>query len=140
MLSVFSFSFVFFFKQKTAYEMRISDWSSDVCSSDLTLWSISRRLVRVPLSLADVLEPRVPPLPPLDVAADGILITSLPEARVAAVPAQAPGLVAFVRQRYTPYFADVGGGFVAWLGGSQSNTRFGMNTPSPKLRQSHGST
>src|SRR3546814_1569686 len=27
----------FFFKQKTAYEMRISDWSSDVCSSDLKL-------------------------------------------------------------------------------------------------------
>src|SRR3546814_941651 len=31
----FCFCFVFFFKQKTAYEMRISDWSSDVCSSDL---------------------------------------------------------------------------------------------------------
>src|SRR3546814_2899718 len=30
----------FFFKQKTAYEMRISDWSSDVCSSDL--WGPSR--------------------------------------------------------------------------------------------------
>src|SRR3546814_5594562 len=30
---------VFFFKQKTAYEMRISDWSSDVCSSDLSGWS-----------------------------------------------------------------------------------------------------
>src|SRR3546814_9118528 len=29
------FGFFFFFKQKTAYEMRISDWSSDVCSSDL---------------------------------------------------------------------------------------------------------
>src|SRR3546814_5787785 len=28
---------IFFFKQKTAYEMRISDWSSDVCSSDLGL-------------------------------------------------------------------------------------------------------
>src|SRR3546814_16999518 len=27
----------FFFKQKTAYELRISDWSSDVCSSDLTV-------------------------------------------------------------------------------------------------------
>src|SRR3546814_6655038 len=27
--------YVFFFKQKTAYELRISDWSSDVCSSDL---------------------------------------------------------------------------------------------------------
>src|SRR3546814_4723044 len=31
----FLFLYVFFFKQKTAYEMRISDWSSDVCSSDL---------------------------------------------------------------------------------------------------------
>src|SRR3546814_9402514 len=30
-------SIFFFFKQKTAYEMRISDWSSDVCSSDLRL-------------------------------------------------------------------------------------------------------
>src|SRR3546814_3936066 len=29
--------FVFFIKQKTAYEMRISDWSSDVCSSDLSM-------------------------------------------------------------------------------------------------------
>src|SRR3546814_6028784 len=33
---------VFFFKQKTAYEMRISDWSSDVCSSDLIVaWNDS---------------------------------------------------------------------------------------------------
>src|SRR3546814_4365303 len=31
----FYYLFFFFFKQKTAYEMRISDWSSDVCSSDL---------------------------------------------------------------------------------------------------------
>src|SRR3546814_16269397 len=31
----YDLSFFFFFKQKTAYEMRISDWSSDVCSSDL---------------------------------------------------------------------------------------------------------
>src|SRR3546814_14196641 len=34
-LFVYISLFVFFFKQKTAYEMRISDWSSDVCSSDL---------------------------------------------------------------------------------------------------------
>src|SRR3546814_9656599 len=41
-----------FFKQKTAYEMRISDWSSDVCSSDLMsktngglLWQSQRELV-----------------------------------------------------------------------------------------------
>src|SRR3546814_2599556 len=32
---MFMIFFFFFFKQKTAYEMRISDWSSDVCSSDL---------------------------------------------------------------------------------------------------------
>src|SRR3546814_1715695 len=32
---------VFFFKQKTAYEMRISDWSSDVCSSDLLPYTVA---------------------------------------------------------------------------------------------------
>src|SRR3546814_8209915 len=31
---------LFFFKQKTAYEMRISDWSSDVCSSDLSVLAL----------------------------------------------------------------------------------------------------
>src|SRR3546814_10480272 len=36
----------FFFKQKTAYEMRISDWSSDVCSSDLDGGGL-RQLVQV---------------------------------------------------------------------------------------------
>src|SRR3546814_4246018 len=35
----FCFSVFFFFKQKTAYELRISDWSSDVCSSDLVAFS-----------------------------------------------------------------------------------------------------
>src|SRR3546814_11557749 len=34
--------FFFFFKQKTAYEMRISDWSSDVCSSDLSQFERQR--------------------------------------------------------------------------------------------------
>src|SRR3546814_8475183 len=35
MLWLLSLNVFFFFKQKTAYELRISDWSSDVCSSDL---------------------------------------------------------------------------------------------------------
>src|SRR3546814_6712758 len=35
MLAFLCLNVIFFFKQKTAYEMRISDWSSDVCSSDL---------------------------------------------------------------------------------------------------------
>src|SRR3546814_5679235 len=39
---------MFFFKQKTAYEMRISDWSSDVCSSDLNFrgagWNVIKTI------------------------------------------------------------------------------------------------
>src|SRR3546814_2063292 len=38
----------FFFKQKTAYEMRISDWSSDVCSSDLSRHSLPLSLPLIP--------------------------------------------------------------------------------------------
>src|SRR3546814_7464901 len=50
MLSEFLWIF-FFFKQKTAYDMRISDWSSDVCSSDLAL--ISRDVERLETLIAD---------------------------------------------------------------------------------------
>src|SRR3546814_12644457 len=39
--------FFFFFKQKTAYEMRISDWSSDVCSSDLNIVGVANGNVEV---------------------------------------------------------------------------------------------
>src|SRR3546814_8866480 len=35
------FCYFFFVKQKTAYDMRISDWSSDVCSSDLRAWPVA---------------------------------------------------------------------------------------------------
>src|SRR3546814_2223539 len=52
--------FVFFFKQKTAYEMRISDWSSDVCSSDLNTCNGAddcRRAVRLQIGRgADVIK------------------------------------------------------------------------------------
>src|SRR3546814_8167935 len=44
---------VFFFKQKTADEMRIRDWSSDVCSSDLLMAGIEP-----PKTWADLLDPR----------------------------------------------------------------------------------
>src|SRR3546814_9235389 len=43
----------FFFKQKTAYEMRISDWSSDVCSSDLR-WHRGNRLKAIVPHGADI--------------------------------------------------------------------------------------
>src|SRR3546814_9764549 len=45
---------LFFFKQKTAYEMRISDWSSDVCSSDLI-----PQAGRVPVALRPIYERRI---------------------------------------------------------------------------------
>src|SRR3546814_4921538 len=39
--------YFFFFKQKTAYEMRISDWSSDVCSSDLVFGAVNPGSFRI---------------------------------------------------------------------------------------------
>src|SRR3546814_20030262 len=45
---MFLFCVFFFFKQKTAYEMRISDWSSDVCSSDLGCGRLPRGPGRPP--------------------------------------------------------------------------------------------
>src|SRR3546814_18261881 len=57
---------MFFFKQKTAYEMRISDWSSDVCSSDLRVepFHIARPRAR-PVRLAKIGRKR-PPVSRLD--------------------------------------------------------------------------
>src|SRR3546814_1289945 len=46
------FAIFFFFKQKTAYEMRISDWSSDVCSSDLIATRLAAS-IETALELAD---------------------------------------------------------------------------------------
>src|SRR3546814_4792145 len=55
----------FFFKQKTAYEMRISDWSSDVCSSDLKGLNVARKqpagtIPRGPGAVPSSLQTRVP--------------------------------------------------------------------------------
>src|SRR3546814_1378508 len=46
----------FFFKQKTAYEMRISDWSSDVCSSDLGSVATPNAEVPIPRILMIAIE------------------------------------------------------------------------------------
>src|SRR3546814_10604263 len=50
---------VFFFKQKTAYEMRISDWSSDVCSSDLPVEPAIERFALQAQLLREQPEPAV---------------------------------------------------------------------------------
>src|SRR3546814_2208292 len=47
----------FFVKQKTAYEMRISDWSSDVCSSDLVRMKFSVLVVEVPRCFCRIMRP-----------------------------------------------------------------------------------
>src|SRR3546814_16752255 len=47
----------FFFKQKTAYEMRISDWSSDVCSSDLRLQVVEVAVEDAKIEIQAVIEP-----------------------------------------------------------------------------------
>src|SRR3546814_3107469 len=62
---IFSVVFFFFFKQKTAYEMRISDWSSDVCSSDLR-WNVIYLLVAYPLIAIVLLSGDRPGLPHVD--------------------------------------------------------------------------
>src|SRR3546814_4606583 len=48
---------LFFFKQKTAYEMRISDWSSDVCSSDLLLEQTLKVFARLGVKLVEMTPP-----------------------------------------------------------------------------------
>src|SRR3546814_9709068 len=66
---MFVFCF-FFFKQKTAYEMRISDWSSDVCSSDLRFRKVGdivgapqheavAQRMRVIIDAVDLRDPRI---------------------------------------------------------------------------------
>src|SRR3546814_269992 len=52
--------FIFFFKQKTAYEMRISDWSSDVCSSDLSCLSLMKG--------GEIFVPKIPSMKITDLA------------------------------------------------------------------------
>src|SRR3546814_10913157 len=51
---------VVFFKQKSAYEMRISDWSSDVCSSDLLSFNQTPSLLTIPYaSITAFVDPSV---------------------------------------------------------------------------------
>src|SRR3546814_8023536 len=55
--TVVSLALILFFKQKTAYEMRISDWSSDVCSSDLLVVVVSLEVIEdVARQIAGVVE------------------------------------------------------------------------------------
>lgn len=101
-----------------------------------TLWSIRRRLVRVPLSLADTLSNAPPSLPPLPADSHGYLVTSLPEAwRNRIVDTR---LFASVRQRYTRYHADLRGGFDAYWAGLSSNTRSTLKRKAKRIAAASG--
>src|SRR3546814_6424438 len=62
---IFCFVF-FFFKQKTAYEMRISDWSSDVCSSDLLESEGAEHVRRAIADIRTAVPPNATLLPVID--------------------------------------------------------------------------
>src|SRR3546814_12116229 len=111
--------FFFFFKQKTAYEMRISDWSSDVCSSDLVrgaakhVWMVSIgvaalvgfvawRMVAVPILPGD----SGLNTPPVEIVrkADGIqYATRLGEIRRSEERRVGKEWVSACRYRWSPY-------------------------------------
>ena len=91
-----------------------------------TLAAVQRQLVRVPLSLDMVLEGRLPVLPPLDRAAHGYAVTSLPKDRRDAMAFAGGGMIAHVRQRYTRHYADLTIGFDAYRAALSGNTRSGL--------------
>lgn len=88
-----------------------------------TLLSIPRRLIRTPLSLADALGSVAPTLPALAPGSHGHVVTSLPEAQLAAVIAQGQGLAPVIRQHYVRRFADLAQGMDAYLAGFSSKSR-----------------
>src|SRR3546814_19156951 len=101
----------FFFKQKTAYEMRISDWSSDVCSSDLAA------------------------APTLDVVAIGNAIVDVlarsDDAFLAEHALTKGGMQLIDAETAESLYADIGAGKEI-SGGSAANTRAGLAAPGKK--------
>ena len=98
-----------------------------------TLATIRRRLQRVPLGLDAVLAGHAPALPPLESQAHGYAITSLPADQRTAVCAARPELIAFERQRYTRYHADLVHGFDAWFASLSGNARSTLKRKAKRL-------
>ncbi|HEU4960291.1 MAG TPA: GNAT family N-acetyltransferase [Sphingomonas sp.] len=101
-----------------------------------TLWTVRRRLVRVPLSLTDAFAGAAPALPPLPERAHGYLVTSLPEALAASLGER--GLFAFVRQRYTRSYVDLAGGFDAYWAALSGNTRSSLKRKTRRVAAASG--
>ena len=98
-----------------------------------TLLTLRPRLARIGLTLGDVRDGRVPRLPVLDEGAAGYLLTSLPETLIEPTLHATSGMIAFVRQRYTRYHADLANGFEAYAAQLSANTRQGLKRKAKKL-------
>ena len=105
-----------------------------------TLLSVRRSLVRVPLTLAEARSGLAPALPPLDRAADGYSVTSLPEGQMAALVAGSGAMLPFVRQRYTRYYLDFAGSYDDWFASLSSNARQGLRRKTKKIASASGGT
>ncbi len=105
-----------------------------------TLMAVQRQLVRVPLSLEEAMEGRLPVLPPLDRTAHGYAITSLPADRRDAMAFAGGGMIAFVRQHYTRHFIDLTTGFEAYEASLSANTRSAMRRKARKVTTVSGGT
>lgn len=103
-----------------------------------TLMAIQRHLVRVPLSLDDAMSGRLPVLPPLERAAHGYAITSLPADRRDAMALAGGGMIAFVRQHYQRYYADLHGSFDRYVDGLSANARSTLRRKARKVAEVSG--
>lgn len=98
-----------------------------------TIATIPRRLTRVALSLDQALAGVMPPLPSLDPAQDGYLVTSLP----AGIDPDWRGVL-FERQRYTRYYVDLVAGEAAWREALSRQTRSTLKRKAKKLAAESG--
>ncbi|MCX7864558.1 MAG: GNAT family N-acetyltransferase [Novosphingobium sp.] len=105
-----------------------------------TPFAIKRRLRRVPLALADVLNGCDAALPPLDAADDGYFVTSLPEQSIKRLTRRHGALRPFVYQRYARRYADLSIGFEAYLAGFSAKTRSTLKRKSRRFAELGGGT
>jgi CelD/BcsL family acetyltransferase involved in cellulose biosynthesis len=103
-----------------------------------TLMAVQRAMVRVPLSLDEAREGRLPVLPPLPRDAHGYVVTSLPEDRLEAMVYASGKMIGFVRQKYTRYYADLTGGFDAYMASLSGNARQAAKRKAKKIAQVSG--
>jgi CelD/BcsL family acetyltransferase involved in cellulose biosynthesis len=105
-----------------------------------TLFAVKRRLVRRPLTLADVLAGAMPDLPPLAPDSDGYLVTSLPAALADELTAAHPSLSSFVRSRYRRHFLLLDQSFDAYFGAFSGRTRSSLKRKLRRFADRSGGT